>query len=274
MNLRPALLAAAALAAIWIGLTLGRWGAGGNRDLAAVTREFQRGEELESRFEASRRRFEAMWALASKVIVGGMTLPEAAEHVRRLDEVHPGYPPGIPRPAGDEAARCDWVLHFVWETFTLQERFAAAARWYAAAFTAHPHLLAGPSAKHRYHAACAAAMAGCGQGRDAADLDEKTRAGFRRQARDWLRAELEARRRLLERASAQDRGFIAGGLQRWLRDPYFDRVRGPEALGRLPAAERQAWHQLWADVADTLARAEGTTPPEQRAGSKIPLPEP
>jgi hypothetical protein len=45
MNLRPALLAAATLATALAALTLGRWGAGGNRDLAAVTREFRRGEE-------------------------------------------------------------------------------------------------------------------------------------------------------------------------------------------------------------------------------------
>jgi hypothetical protein len=43
-------------------------------------------------------------------------------------------------------------------------------------------------------------------------------------------------------------------------------VRGPEALARLPAAERQAWQMLWEDVAATLARAEGTTPPEPKAG--------
>jgi hypothetical protein len=50
-------------------------------------------------------------------------------------------------------------------------------------------------------------------------------------------------------------------------------VREPDARGRLPAAERQAWQRLWADVADTLARAEGTTPPEQKAGSQVPLAE-
>jgi hypothetical protein len=50
-------------------------------------------------------------------------------------------------------------------------------------------------------------------------------------------------------------------------------VRGPEALARLPAAEQQAWHQLWADVADTLARAQGTTVREQEAGGQVQRPE-
>jgi hypothetical protein len=62
-------------------------------------------------------------------------------------------------------------------------------------------------------------------------------------------------------------------MQTWLEDPDFAGVRGPEAPARLPEAERQAWQQLWADIADTLARAEGLAPPEQRAGSNIPVPE-
>jgi hypothetical protein len=187
-------------------------------------------------------------------MAGRMTLPEAAEHFRRLDEADPVSPPGTPRPPADEAAECDWVLHLVWENFKLHGRYAAAARWYAEAFTAHPHLLAGPSPRHRYHAAGAAALAGCGQGRDAANLHEATRAGFRRQARDWLRVELEARRRLLAQEPGKVRA-VARGLQDWLWDSPFAGVRGPDALARLPQAERQAWQQLWTDVADTLARA-------------------
>jgi hypothetical protein len=62
-------------------------------------------------------------------------------------------------------------------------------------------------------------------------------------------------------------------VQDWLWDTHFAGVRGPDALARLPEAERQAWHKLWADIAGTLARAERTTSPEQRAGSKIPLSE-
>jgi hypothetical protein len=50
-------------------------------------------------------------------------------------------------------------------------------------------------------------------------------------------------------------------------------VSRPDALARLPEAEWQAWQKLWADIADTLARAEGMTPPEQRAGGKILVPE-
>src|SRR5262249_10894118 len=132
--------------------------------------------------------------------------------------------------------------------------------------------LAAPLAHHRYRAACAAAMAGCGQGRDVDDLDEKGRADFRRQARDWLRGELEAQRRLLKTEPEKTSWTVARDLQRWLRDPEFAGVGEPTALARLPAAERKAWQKLWADVTDTQARAEGTAPPEPKAGGKIPLP--
>jgi hypothetical protein len=106
----------------------------------------------------------------------------------------------------------------------------------------------------------AAAAGRCGQGRDAADLDETSRAAFRRQALDWLRAELEAQHRLLEEEPQTARFTVARDLQSWLEDPGFAGLRGPEALARLPAAERQAWQELWTDIADTLARAVNMLP--------------
>jgi hypothetical protein len=215
---------------------------------------------LEPHIEAARHRDEAKRALAAEVVARRLSLRAAADHFRRLNEADPGHPPGAPRPPTDEAAECDWVLHLVWENFKLQGRYAAAARWYDEVFAADPHVLTDPPTNHRYHAACAAARAGCGQGRDAADLDEATRAGFRRQALGWLRADLEARRRLLEQEPEKTRGVVASNLHAWLWDPHFAGVRGPEALAQLPAAERPAWQKFWADVADTVARAVGMLP--------------
>jgi hypothetical protein len=46
-------------------------------------------------------------------------------------------------------------------------------------------------------------------------------------------------------------------------------IAGPEALARLPEAERQAWQQhLWNNVADTLARAQRKTTPEKKSDVK------
>jgi hypothetical protein len=269
MNLRPALFAAATLAtALGICLALYHWGARGNHNLAALAGAFQQGEELAPHIEAGRRRDEAKRTLAAEVVAGRLTLHEAAEQYRHLDEADPSYPPDVPRPSGYEWTFCDRVLDYVWVVLAHQQQYATAARWYAEVFTAHPHVLAGTPIGHRYYAARAAVLASCGQGRDAAYLDEASRASFRRQARDWLRDELEAQRRLLETDPEKTRWMIAGGLNRWLWDLDFAGVRGPDALSRLPEAERQAWQTLWTDVADTQARAEGTAPPEQQTGSE------
>jgi hypothetical protein len=212
-----------------------------------------------------------------------MTVREAADHFRRLDEADPISPPGLPRPPGYERALCRSVLNWVWVALGHQQLYAAAARWYASAFTAEPQLaeaftaepqlLAGsPTTNHRYLAAYAAARAGYGQGRDAAGLDEESRAGFRRQALDWLRAQLGSWLRLLEQ-EPENAWYVARDMKYWLGDPGLAGVRGPEALARLSEAERQAWQELWADVADTLARAEGAAAPEEGAGRKGQLPE-
>jgi hypothetical protein len=182
MNLRPALFTAAALAAIGTALALGRWAAEGNRELAGLLREVQCGEELPPSLEACRRHVEVQRALAVEVGAGRMSVPEAAGHFRRLDETDPGRRPGARRPSADAQVLCVRVLDFTWEYLAQRQRFAAAARCSAEAFAAHPQLLRGPPTGHGYYAAWAAVLAGCGQARDAADLDEASRAGFRRQA--------------------------------------------------------------------------------------------
>jgi hypothetical protein len=78
-----------------------------------------------------------------------------------------------------------------------------------------PGAVARSTTRRRYYAACVAARAGCGQGQDAADVDEKGRAGFRQQARDWLGAELEARRRPWKEEPAQALHLVQD-LENWL----------------------------------------------------------
>jgi hypothetical protein len=195
-----------------------------------------------------------------------MTVQEVADHFRRLNEANPSYPPGLPCPPGYEQALGRSVLDWVWAVVGHPQRYAVAARWYAAAFTADPQLLAGPPPSHRYLAACAAARAGCGQGRDAGELDEESRAGFRRQALDWLWAELVSWRRLLEQEPGKAL-VVADDMRYWFRDPHFAGVHGPEALARLPAAERQAWQKLWSEVENTLMRAQERPTPGQKAAA-------
>ena len=129
----------------------------------------------------------------------------------------------------------------------------AALRFYEEAFAAQPTLVAA----HRYNAACVAALAGCGNGKDAGQLDDKERVRLRRQALDWLCDELEARGRLLDRVSnnARSAADVARGLQHWFAAPDFVGVRGPEALAKLPPAEQGEWECLWTEVGEYSARA-------------------
>jgi tetratricopeptide (TPR) repeat protein len=145
---------------------------------------------------------------------------------------------------------------------------AAAARFYADAFAEKPRFVAEQPSEHRYNAACAAALAGCGAGQDAARLSDTSRADLRRQALDWLRIDLDAWRRLLDREPEKARPAVAEELQHWLGDPDFNGMRGPDALAKLPEGERQSWQQLWADVADTLARSQGKAAPQTKPARK------
>jgi hypothetical protein len=45
-------------------------------------------------------------------------------------------------------------------------------------------------------------------------------------------------------------------------------LHGPEALAKLPQAERQAWQRFWANVADSLAKAEGKNRPGKKPARK------
>src|SRR5262249_51967523 len=114
MNLRPALFTVMTLAAFCISYALYRWGAGGDLDLAALGWEVRRGDDVEAPLEARRRRHEAKRALAAEVVAGRMSLQEAAEHFRRLEEADLGYPPGVPRPFYDEQDLRENVLDYVW----------------------------------------------------------------------------------------------------------------------------------------------------------------
>jgi tetratricopeptide (TPR) repeat protein len=149
-----------------------------------------------------------------------------------------------------------------------QKRYWAATRFYTAAFAGQPELVANPQSGPRYDGACAAALAGCGLGRDAADLAEPERGRLRHQALDWLRADLAAWQKLLETNAGKTSPVIVHKMQNWQRDKDFAGVRDPEALDRLPEAERRLWRRLWADAADLLARAQKNAAPERVPGAK------
>jgi tetratricopeptide (TPR) repeat protein len=146
---------------------------------------------------------------------------------------------------------------------SLRRLHRAAARFYEDAFAAQPGLANSLGAGHRYNAACAAALAGCGEGEDAKSLGDKEGARLRRQALDWLQADLAAWRRLLEKEPAKAGPAVRQQMQHWQDDADFVGVRGVEALGRLPAAERPDWQKLWQEVQELRQRAAATARPDK-----------
>src|SRR5262249_46265921 len=131
-----------------------------------------------------------------------------------------------------------------------KQRFAAAARFYAAAL---PKLAEDSASESRYNAARAAILACAGQGADAKDLSTAERQALRKQALGWLKAELRARADTLTK-DPKVAAALAQTLQHWQSDADLAGVRDPAALAKLPTDEQQAWQQFWADVADLHKR--------------------
>jgi serine/threonine-protein kinase len=127
-------------------------------------------------------------------------------------------------------------------------RHAAATRFYAQAFVAHPWLVADLREQHGYNAACSAALAAAGQGEDARQLPDKVRSMLRSRAIDWLRTALAAWSQIQGNQNRWARAFVERRLQQWQANPDLSGVRDLARLVTMPDAERQAWQKLWADV--------------------------
>ena len=174
---------------------------------------------------------------------------QQCERLISLDEKLPAILEGKEKPA-DEAERVALAR------LCLQYKrvYVASARLYAEAFDAKPELAKNPATGHRYNAACAAALAGCGQGQDAANLKDEERTRLRRQAMDWLRADLTAWTKLLGRDPKQFRAAVAKTLRHWQSDADLAGLRDPDALAKLPETERAECNKLWEDVNALLTR--------------------
>ena len=138
----------------------------------------------------------------------------------------------------------------------LRNKVAFATHFYAEALINDPKLGDDRQVQLRYDAACAAALAAAGQGKDEPTLDDAARAKLRRQALDWLNAELTALGKLLDSGPPQVRPNVVRDLTHWKQDTDLTGIRDKAALAKLPADERTAFTQLWADAAALLKRAE------------------
>jgi serine/threonine protein kinase/Flp pilus assembly protein TadD len=199
--------------------------------------------------------------LGSKIL--GWPYPDSAQWVRKcerhveLDSRLPAFLDGKATAGPDEQVELATIC-------SNKGLNRAAARFWEQAFTGKPQLAEDLQAEHRYNAACAAALAGCSQGKDADKLDEKERAQLHRQAVDWLQADLAAWNKELAKNTPQARAAVRNTMLHWQTDSDFAGVRGTEALAKLAEAERQLWEKLWKDVDDLLKRAQEKATPETK----------
>jgi eukaryotic-like serine/threonine-protein kinase len=153
-------------------------------------------------------------------------------------------------------------------------RHRAAARLYVDAFAADPNLaddlMKGcrnrafrehPESPDRTEvlttngrllAARSAAMAGNGLG---ASEDAAERVRWRKQAREWLRADLTAWAATLEGGAEADRDLVKKTMTLWQTEPDLAGVRNEMALQDLSIDEREECVSLWNQVAATRKRA-------------------
>ena len=109
-----------------------------------------------------------------------------------------------------------------------------------------------PRPRHRHNAARVAALAGCGRGEDADKLNEEERMRWRKQARQWLRADLALWEKMLDSGSAMAPDLAKKMLTLWQAEPDLAGLREPSALDKLSADERRECLALWDEVANVL----------------------
>jgi WD40 repeat protein len=135
------------------------------------------------------------------------------------------------------------------------KHFAAATRLWAEALETDSNLGGNRRAQYRYKAARAAVLAAAGHATNEPPLDDAAKARLRRQALDWLKAELAAWSKRLEPGSRASRPAIARALSDWEQNLELAGVRDSAALARFPEADRKEWQALWADFRDLIAAA-------------------
>jgi serine/threonine-protein kinase len=180
------------------------------------------------------------------------TVTEQLQRCRQLPTLESRLPAVLQ--GQDKPADAAEYLRFA-ELCRIKRQHAAAARLYAGAFTANAQLAEDLKTGHRYNAACSAALAAAGQGVDATTVNNTERTRLRRQALDWLRADLAAS------AKTPDRALVQRTLRYWQQDPDLAGIRDQEALAKLPSAERDTWTEFWFEVANRLPESSRKSKP-------------
>ena len=206
-------------------------------DFAEALKAYKRGHELGSKHKD--------WSYPSADWM------RETERLAALESRLPDLLEGKAKPK-DAAEQADYA-----QLCSAKKLHARAVSLYVDAFTKDPKLADGVHDGNRYAAACDAALAGCGRGKDA-PTDEAKRARLRARALAWLREHLEFTSKHLDEGTpkAKARTDVQRWLRHWQTDPDLACVRESAALDKLPEPEQKEWHQLWADVAKVLELAQ------------------
>jgi tetratricopeptide (TPR) repeat protein len=218
---------------------------------------------LDDAIVAYREAIRAMPGYAEAYCDLGATLARAGDYNGALEMYRKGHEmgsrfPGWPYPSAQWVARAERELALAARLPALlrgedqprdnAERLAVAymakdrrhhvlaTRLWAEALTADPRSANDLKAGSRYDAACSAALAAAGQAEDGAQLDDRERLRLRKQALNWLRADLA----LLDSSRSADPTAAHQALRRWQEDSDLADLRDAAALTKLAAEERAA----------------------------------
>jgi serine/threonine-protein kinase len=142
-----------------------------------------------------------------------------------------------------------------------KHRYRDSVRFFSNSFAADRASADNLTNGNRYNAACAAVLAASGQGDDAKTLDDKGRARLRKQAAEWLRADLRLWTKKIA-IEPKGREVTRRTLRHWQEDSYLAGVRDQNALANLTPGEQEAWRKLWAEVNVLLKKTEAGLPPK------------
>ena len=174
-------------------------------------------------------------------------LQKRCRHLLALESSIPDIIQGLTKPANEDCldlAQLCFVKHY----------YATSVLLYTAAFSNTSRLFDDLRSGHRYNAARAAVLAGCGQGNDAASLDALKRSLLLHQAYGWLQLDIAAWKGKLKNPNPTDQVEARRILTRWRDDPALATLRDPAALDDLSLAERDEWKSLWTDLDALLVR--------------------
>jgi tetratricopeptide (TPR) repeat protein/tRNA A-37 threonylcarbamoyl transferase component Bud32 len=129
-----------------------------------------------------------------------------------------------------------------------------SAQLYKDAFAADPEMSGSKYADYRYRAACAAALAGCGKGKDAGTLSIAERKQWRSQALVWMKSDLGEYEHSFTDA-VRTRLILRTALTSWRSNPDLAEVRDPGNLQSLDPEEREQWSAFWKRVDSRIAFA-------------------